>query len=123
MNKIFLFLTLTFITLTINAQQKNKKAVIKVEGNCSMCKSRIEKASIKLKGVKYALWSPITKELSLIIDESKCDTLKIKKTITGVGHDTYNLEAKKEVYNALPACCKYRDPNSIHMNHKKVKKP
>ena len=34
------------------AQNKNAKAAIEVDGVCMMCKNRIEKACLKIKGVK-----------------------------------------------------------------------
>ena len=54
-----------------HAQDKNKSVSFEVKGNCGMCKSRIEKASIKLKGVKFATWSPETKLFEAVIDERK----------------------------------------------------
>ena len=38
-----------------------------------MCKERIEKASIKTKGVKSAVWNVKTHELKLIFDARKTD--------------------------------------------------
>ncbi|WP_066223648.1 heavy-metal-associated domain-containing protein [Formosa haliotis] len=112
-----------FIVSKVNAQeeygvkQKNKSIVIQVMGNCGMCKSRIEKASIKVKGVKYASWDIPSKELSLVIDERKCSPIDIKKAIAAVGHDTDLEIARDAVYNELPPCCKFRDPNSIKLDH------
>ena len=119
LKKIFLITTLIFAGIQLNAQDKdkNKKVIFVVEGNCGMCKLRIEKASIKTKGVKYASWDIPSKELTLILDENKCTPLDIKKAITLVGHDTDSTKAPDNVYNRLPPCCKFRDPNSIHLNH------
>lgn len=99
------------------AQEKNKKDTFEVKGNCGMCKARIEKASVQLKGVKYASWNVDSKELSVIYNESKCSISDIKEAISKVGHDTDEFTADNEVYEKLPDCCKYRDPNSIHMDH------
>ena len=63
------------------AQNKNAKATIEVDGVCLMCKTRIEKASIKTKGVKLANWDVKTHELKLIFDERKTSLKKIKESI------------------------------------------
>jgi len=34
-----------------------------------------------------------------------------------VGHDTDLFKAEDSVYEKLPACCKYRDSESAHMDH------
>ena len=55
------------------AQNKNAKATIEVDGVCMMCKNRIEKACLKTKGVKSAIWNVETHNLSLIYDERKSE--------------------------------------------------
>lgn len=95
------------------AQNKNAKATIEVDGVCLMCKTRIEKASIKTKGVKLANWDVKTHELKLIFDERKTSLKKIKESIVAVGHDTKDLKAKDDVYNNIDPCCKYRDEKVI----------
>ena len=87
--------------------EENKKTVIKVSGNCEMCKMRIEKASLSLKGVKYASWSIPDNELRLIYNSNKIDIVGIHKSISNSGHDTSEMKAPLEIYNALPACCLY----------------
>ena len=70
--KRLLVVTLVFFTMaTTYGQNKSARAVIEVDGVCGMCKERIEKASIRTKGVKSAVWSIETHELSLIYDENK----------------------------------------------------
>ncbi|RIV46057.1 heavy-metal-associated domain-containing protein [Flagellimonas pelagia] len=114
-------IVLAFMTVLImgigNAQEKNKSVNFEVKGNCGMCKSRIEKAAIKIKGVKFASWSPETKEFQAIIDERKCTIKDIQQRIAEVGHDSEGFTAPQEVYDSLPECCKYRDPASVHMDH------
>ncbi len=106
-------LKITFLLLMISslgfAQNKNAKATIEVDGVCGMCKNRIEKACLKTKGVKSAVWSVETHDLSLIYDERKVDLETIKSNIALVGHDTETVKAKDEVYENLHHCCKYRD--------------
>ena len=112
MRKLFI-LGLMLIGTASFAQNKNAKATIEVDGVCLMCKTRIEKASIKTKGVKLANWDVKTHELKLIFDERKTSLEKIKESIVAVGHDTKDLKAKEEVYNNIDPCCKYRDEKVV----------
>ena len=118
--KKLLVLGLILIGTVSFAQNKNAKATIEVDGVCLMCKTRIEKASIKTKGVKSAVWNVKTHELKLIYDERKTDLKAIKGNIVAVGHDTKEIKAKDEVYNSIDPCCKYRDEKVVkdHQNEK-----
>ncbi|WP_100615199.1 heavy-metal-associated domain-containing protein [Confluentibacter citreus] len=109
MKKIILIAVILIETAAF-AQDKNAKASLEVNGVCSMCKVRIEKASLNTKGVKSAIWDVKTHELKLIFDERKTDIKAIEKNIVAVGHDTKNLKANDEVYKSISACCQYRDP-------------
>jgi copper chaperone CopZ len=91
------------------AQNKNAKATLDVDGVCMMCKDRIEKASIKAKGVKIADWNVETHELKLIYNEKKTSLAEIKQSIADVGHDVEDLKATDEAYNSVHDCCRYRD--------------
>ena len=91
------------------AQNKNAKATIEVDGVCMMCKNRIEKACLKTKGVKSAVWNVETHNLSLIYDERKVNLETINSKIASVGHDTKTLKATDKAYDGLHTCCKYRD--------------
>ena len=118
--KQLLVVTLVFFTMaTTFAQNKSARAVIEVDGVCGMCKERIEKASIKTKGVKSAVWSIETHELSLIYDERKTNLKSIQASIADAGHDTKAIKATDEAYNSIDACCKYRDAKVVadHNNH------
>ena len=66
--KNIVLLSLLFLGTAVDAQNKNAKASIEVDGVCMMCKTRIEKASIKTKGVKYANWNVKSHELKLIFE-------------------------------------------------------
>lgn len=112
MKKIITIVVLMFFTMSTFAQDKNKKMTMEVDGKCDMCKKRIEKAALGVKGVKYALWDIPSHQLSLIIDERKTDAMKIKTALVGVGHDTKELKATEEAYASVHPCCKYREDNS-----------
>ena len=101
---------LLLVAISTQAQEsKNKKAkyIIEVNGNCDLCKKRIEKAAFSVTGVKMASWGIETHEMTVIINEEKCSLLEVKKAIANVGHDTKEVKAKDEVYEKLHACCQY----------------
>lgn len=112
MKKIVITVVMAFVTGMTFAQEKNKKLTMEVNGKCGMCKERIEKAALGVKGVKYATWDIPSHELSLIIDERKTDPMKVKSAIVAVGHDTKELKATEEAYEGVHPCCKYREDNT-----------
>ena len=114
--KNLLIIAVLFFGMTAFAQNKNAKASLEVDGVCMMCKERIEKASIKTKGVKSAVWNLKTHELKLIYDERKTDLKAIQENIASVGHDTKEIKATDEAYNSVHPCCKYRD-DEVKKNH------
>jgi periplasmic mercuric ion binding protein len=115
MKKVILIFTVLITTVTF-AQNKNAKASMEVDGVCGMCKERIEKAAIRTKGVKSAVWNVDTHELKLIYDERKTDLKTISKNIAAVGHDTKEIKATDEAYESVHPCCKYRDKEVVK-NH------
>ncbi|WP_299227266.1 heavy-metal-associated domain-containing protein [uncultured Psychroserpens sp.] len=116
MKNIIMIAMVLLTTLTF-AQDKNAKASIEVDGVCLMCKERIEKAAIRTKGVKSAIWNVETHELKLIFDERKTNLDTIRQHIAAVGHDTKELKATDEAYNTVHPCCKYRD-KEVQADHK-----
>jgi len=112
MKKVFLVLVIGLFTVTAFAQEKNKKLTMEVDGKCDMCKLRIEKAALGVKGVKYAMWDIPSHQLSLILDERKTDPMKVKTALVSVGHDTKELKATQEAYDSVHPCCKYREDNT-----------
>jgi len=120
MKRIILIFTLLATTVTF-AQNKNAKASIEVDGICVMCKERIEKAAIRTKGVKSAVWNVDTHELKLIYDERKTDVKVISKNLALVGHDTKEIKATEEQYQSVHPCCKYRDDEVVKDHDPKQK--
>ena len=88
-------------------KDKNKKVEFAVNGNCEMCKKRIEKAAFSVKGVKSAAWHTDHKDLHLIIDENKCSVAGVQKAIAKAGHDAGKVKATDEDYEKLHGCCQY----------------
>jgi mercuric ion binding protein len=113
MKSILLALIMITISTLSFSQNKNAKASIEVDGVCMMCKTRIEKASLKTKGVKSAVWNVRTHELKLIFDENKTALDTIQKNIAAVGHDTKTLKATDDAYNSVHPCCKYREDEVV----------
>ncbi len=107
--KTAISILILLITTVTFAQNKNARTSLEVDGICGMCKERIEKASIKTKGVKSAIWDVQTHELKLIYNEKKTNLDAIKENILAVGHDVEELKATDEAYNSVHPCCKYRD--------------
>jgi copper chaperone CopZ len=111
--KLFsLILLLSVFGANLSAQKVKKSSdqqvteTLKVSGNCDMCKARIEKA-VKAEGASSADWNVKTKLLTVTFKTDKTSTDALGKKIASVGHDTEKYKAEDEVYNALPACCKY----------------
>lgn len=88
-------------------KNKNAKYNVEVNGNCEMCKKRIEKAAFSVAGVKSATWHTDDHMLYLIINEEKCDVKSVENAIAKVGHDTKNVKATQEDYDKLHGCCQY----------------
>lgn len=91
-------------TSSVFAQEKTD--TIKVNGECGMCKSRIQKA-LKLEGISSAAWDTETKLLIVTYNTDKISNDDIQKRVATVGHDTEKYKAEDVVYNKLPGCCKY----------------
>ncbi|WP_425077322.1 heavy-metal-associated domain-containing protein [Psychroserpens sp. S379A] len=117
MKKVLLVIAVMLVSMPSFAQNKNAKASIEVDGVCLMCKERIEKAAIRTKGVKSAIWNVETHELKLIYDERKTNLDTIRQSIVAVGHDTKALKATDEAYDSVHPCCKYRDED-VQRDHK-----
>jgi periplasmic mercuric ion binding protein len=84
-----------------------KAETFKVNGNCSMCKDRIETAAISVAGVVSANWDYKTKIIEISLDESKTNVHEVHKVIAKAGHDTEMHKAVDADYNRLHTCCKY----------------
>lgn len=95
-------------TVAVFAQDKTEK--LKVYGECGMCETRIEKTVGEMDGVSSADWDKETKMLSVTFNSTKTDAHKVHMAVAKIGHDTDMHKAKDEVYDALPACCKYERP-------------
>ena len=112
MKNRILILMMVLTAFTVNAQEKQQKSKnaeyeIAVNGNCKMCKKRIEKACYSVKGVKKAVWHQDHNDVHLIIDENKTTLDEVRKAIAKAGHDTDKIKATDADYNNLHHCCKF----------------
>jgi len=90
----------------IYSQTSVKTESYLVKGNCSMCKSRIEKTA-KSSGAKSAKWIAKEQRLYIEYDSNKTSADNILQKIANSGHDNEKYKAKNAVYNKLPECCHY----------------
>lgn len=102
-----LLLVVTFSAQGQDKKNKNAKYSTEVNGNCDLCKKRIEKAAFSVTGVKSAVWDVDSHQLSLILNEEKTSLLDVKKALAKVGHDTDDVKATEESYANLHSCCQY----------------
>lgn len=116
MKNIIFVLLIALVSVSTYAQEKNKNAkhVIIVNGNCEICKKKIEKAAYSVPGVKSAIWQPEDKTLRLIMNEQKATEKDVEIAVAKVGYDTKDVKARDEVYNKLHHCCMYERENILH---------
>ena len=104
---IILFLLISPMVMCAQTK-KNKKISFEVTGNCEICKKRIEKAALSVRGVKTASWDIQSNLISIIYQPKKIKLFEVQKTIAQVGHDTSLSKAPDSVYINLPSCCLYK---------------
>lgn len=109
--QFFLIAAFSLFALFAQAQKSMVTDKFKVEGVCGSCEKRIEKA-LKIKGISEAEWEVTNKMVTVTYDPSIIKLVDIHQKIADVGHDTELKKAKEEVYNALPDCCLYKDPEN-----------
>ena len=108
MKKIVILLLLLPFFAFGQSKGKSVKESFLVEGNCNMCKNRVETATLKLNGVKYVNWDSKSSNFSIIYNSKKVTIDEIRTRIAKVGHDNGEYKASLETYDELPNCCRYR---------------
>ena len=111
----------TFLLIPQNdavAQGRNVEEVeITVLGNCGMCKDRIERAALTVRGVRSATWNHQEQKLTLAFRTDRTDLETIERAIAKAGHDTENFITDEETHANLHHCCIYeRDPELLKNN-------
>ncbi len=110
MNKYVILLVMVLAGFSAQAQQKKNKNArydVEVNGNCDQCKKRIEKAALRVDGVKMAIWDIESHRLALILNEEKTTVDAVEQAVAKAGHDTDRHRATEADYEALHGCCKY----------------
>ena len=89
-----------------------------VRGNCGMCKSTIESATMSIEGVDTASWSTESKMISINVSTEINEQfiIDIHNAIAKSGYDTELSTAVDEDYDKLPMCCKYNREMVIASN-------
>jgi len=113
-----LALTLVLSLGTIYAQSNIITTNLLVEGNCEMCKSRIEAAAMAEPGILAANWNVETKMLEIKHNYFISDIDALHQAIADEGHDTDKVKATDDVYEALHGCCKYRGEDELDIEYK-----
>lgn len=89
-----------------STNKKSETVVIQTSAQCGTCKTTIEKALKKTKGVKKATLDLDTQKVMVKYNPKKITPNQIRKAINNAGYDADQLPANPAAYNALPACCK-----------------
>jgi mercuric ion binding protein len=105
--KNLILISFLLFSLPVLAQDEIVTKKLRVEGNCSSCKKRIEEAAY-VKGVKRAEWDKKTDTLTVTYNASKTTDDAILQSVAKAGHSSPKFEAPEKAYNKLPQCCKYK---------------
>lgn len=93
--------------MTSTAGIKNALSVtVRVDGDCPMCESRIEKAAF-VKGEAVADWDVDAKTARITIDSTRTTVDAVLRRIAEAGYDNANYLAPDRAYAGLPGCCQY----------------
>ena len=99
-------IALLFGTLTVLA--KNVTTSFTVQGECDMCKDKIEKA-LDIEGISFAEWDVKSKKLTVRYNDSKITEDQIHTIISELGYSTSKKVANKTSQNKLDDCCKPKE--------------
>ena len=106
------------VPVTKTAEIIKSDVTFGVRGNCGMCKSTIESATMSVEGVDTASWSTESKMISINVSTEINDQFinDIHNAIAKSGYDTELSTALDEDYDKLPMCCKYNREMDISSN-------
>jgi mercuric ion binding protein len=115
MKQLIVFLSIILSSFTVLAQ--DAKDVVtetyKVDGNCNMCKKRIEEAAF-IKGVKRAEWDADKHTLVVTYKPSKTNADEVLASVAKAGYSSEKIQATETAYNKLPECCHYKTETCNH---------
>lgn len=114
-----LIAVLLLCTSTITAQIKSTAtAIVKIYGNCEICKTSIEKAG-NIKKQAIVSWNKDTKLATITFDSTVTSPDEILKRIAIAGYDSDVYLASDKSYASLPDCCRYERVNKT-ITHQSV---
>ena len=108
-----LIISLFTLCLAACTSKPNAGTEFFVRGNCDMCKERIEKTALSLKGVSKAEWHAKNSCVIVSYDSTVIKPVEIEKGIAGIGHATKNIPMDSTAHDKLPECCKV-DHGDMH---------
>jgi cation transport ATPase len=110
---ISLFLLLG--TYSVSGAQKNAEIIVKTAvacdhcNVCETCKSRVESALFKVKGVKLCEMNSATQTIRVVYNPGKTNEDAIRKTICSCGYDADDKKATEEERGKLDDCCRKKE--------------
>ncbi len=120
--KTYSIVILILICSGLKAQIKNSKIeIVKISGNCDMCKNTIEKAGNKKK-VSKVIWNSDSNEATITFDTLKTSEDEILKRIALAGYDNDKFLAPDDAYASLNACCQYERNKKTVSKKTEIKK-
>jgi periplasmic mercuric ion binding protein len=108
---IVLVLALALLGTYAVAQKAGKApkaatVVVHTSANCDQCKTTIETALGKVKGIQKTTVDLTTRDATVVYSPKKIDANGVRKAITLAGYDADDLKADQEAHDNLPACCR-----------------
>jgi periplasmic mercuric ion binding protein len=104
---VFICLSVPSITAQTAVQSTIVTDTLSVNGDCGMCKKKIETACFGLKGVQKATWDDEALTLIVTYDSKKTKADAILKRIALIGYDNEKYKANDKAYLKLDECCQY----------------
>lgn len=104
---VFIFLSIQTSTAQTAANSSIVTDTLTVNGDCDMCKKKIETACFGLKGVKKANWDDQNLTLVVTYDASKTNADAILKRVALRGYDNEKYKADDKAFFSLEKCCQY----------------
>lgn len=108
MKNLFSVITILFIALGVNAQQK-KPVTVKINVptvQCEKCKKTIEDYLSYEEGVRKIVVDFKQKRATVTYLADRTNLENIKTAIANTGYDAEEIKAEAVAYNKLPKCCK-----------------
>ncbi len=108
----------TFLSASAQSHKTQRTAgisttIIKVYGECSMCKKKIETAAYSIAGIKSAVWNEDSKLLTIKYSVFKKEAIdNVQRKIASPGYDTEQYRSDDAAYLKLPDCCQHQRKQS-----------